>query len=97
MAFYRTDNANGTTNLVHMRFGNRLDPAACSLPDFDYPMEPCRRIVEALCDYRIGETIGGTPLTCDRSMCKRHRTRVGDNRDYCPVHAEKTKAERTQE
>ena len=35
----------------------------------------------ALCDYRVGEG-----KTCDKRMCQAHRTRAGNNIDYCPDH-----------
>ena len=35
----------------------------------------------ALCDYPVGDG-----KTCDKRICKAHRTRVGDNVDYCPDH-----------
>ena len=45
----------------------------------------CRGTSVALCDWPLaGEKTG---QTCDRRMCKDHRTSVGPNVDYCPSHA----------
>lgn len=44
--------------------------------------EGCSAPMVALCD----EPVGGR-RTCDRRVCARHRTGVGDNRDRCPAHA----------
>lgn len=35
----------------------------------------------ALCDYPVGNG-----KTCDRRICRTHRTRAGENIDYCPDH-----------
>jgi hypothetical protein len=42
----------------------------------------CERIAVALCDFATG--YGGT---CDRRICRRHRTRVAAEIDRCPEHA----------
>jgi hypothetical protein len=35
----------------------------------------------ALCDYPVAHG-----KTWDKGMCEAHRTRVGENTDYCPAH-----------
>jgi hypothetical protein len=35
----------------------------------------------ALCDYPVADG-----KTCDKRMCEVHRTRSGNNMDYCPDH-----------
>jgi hypothetical protein len=35
----------------------------------------------ALCDYPVADG-----KKCDKRMCEVHRTRVGNNMDYCPDH-----------
>jgi hypothetical protein len=45
----------------------------------------CGGTATVLCDYPLrGEKAG---KTCDLPLCRKHATRVGPNRDYCPVHA----------
>ena len=38
-----------------------------------------------LCDFEIGETIGGDPITCDAKVCVHCAHRVGE-KDFCPKH-----------
>jgi hypothetical protein len=38
-----------------------------------------------LCDFEIGRTIGGSPITCDAKVCVRCSRRAGD-KDFCPKH-----------
>jgi len=38
-----------------------------------------------LCDFAIGVTIGGDPITCDAPFCVHCARRVGD-KDFCPKH-----------
>jgi hypothetical protein len=45
----------------------------------------CGGTATVLCDYPLrGEKVG---QTCDLPLCRKHTTRVGPNRDYCPAHA----------
>jgi hypothetical protein len=39
-----------------------------------------------LCDFEIGKTLGGDPLTCDENICVHCARRVGD-KDFCPKHS----------
>ena len=89
MPFYRIDQADGTTAMVHMRLAARSTPTACKCDDFANANERCLRMVVALCDHPAGEDLAGNPVTCDRPMCERHRTGVGDDLDHCPRHAAK--------
>lgn len=88
MPFYRTEDGLGT---VHINFGRKGGPAPCVAVDGDLKVFPvprrCNRMSVALCDFPVGETLGGTPLTCDAPMCRKHRTSVGPNVDHCPRHA----------
>jgi hypothetical protein len=38
-----------------------------------------------LCDFEVGKTLGGDPITCDAPVCAKCATRVGD-KDFCPKH-----------
>jgi hypothetical protein len=38
-----------------------------------------------LCDFEIGRTLGGDPITCDAKVCVRCARRVGE-KDFCPKH-----------
>lgn len=38
-----------------------------------------------LCDFEVGRTLGGEPITCDAPVCVQCARRVGDN-DFCPRH-----------
>lgn len=42
----------------------------------------CGKPADYLCDYPIGDG-----KTCDKPICKKCKTIVGDNLDYCPTHA----------
>lgn len=86
MPFYRIDLGEGRTATAHFNFGRKRGPAPCVAHD-DELGERCARMSVALCDAPAGETLGGTPLTCDAPICEKHRTRVGPNLDHCPRHA----------
>ena len=85
MPFYRMD-FDEKPAIVHVNLGRRVAPAPCVAHDEELG-ERCARISVGLCDYPAGQTLGGTPLTCDAPICEKHRTRVGPNRDHCPRHA----------
>jgi ribosomal protein L34E len=38
-----------------------------------------------LCDFEIGRTLGGEPLTCDAKVCVKCARREGE-KDICPKH-----------
>lgn len=38
-----------------------------------------------LCDFEVGRTLGGDPITCDTPVCVHCALRVGD-KDFCPKH-----------
>lgn len=38
-----------------------------------------------LCDFPVGFTLGGDPITCDAPICTHCALRVGD-KDFCPKH-----------
>lgn len=40
-----------------------------------------------LCDFEIGRTLGGDPITCDAPVCVHCARRVGD-KDFCPKHSD---------
>lgn len=65
--------AGGGAAFVCVRGRGRVQK--CAEPGCGDPTTP-------LCDEPVA---GGR--TCDRRMCDAHRTRVGRNRDRCPLHA----------
>jgi hypothetical protein len=87
MAFYRTEDG---SSAMHVNFGRKPGPAQCVSPALEMDNhkigERCGRMSVALCDFPVGKTLGGRPLTCDAPMCAHHRTSVGPNIDYCPRH-----------
>jgi hypothetical protein len=40
-----------------------------------------------LCDFEIGKTIGGEPITCDTPVCVGCAKHVGPDKDFCPKHS----------
>lgn len=55
----------------------------CSVPE-------CRKHASLRCDYpvqRATATRKARSGTCDRWLCERHAKHVGDDLDFCPVHA----------
>jgi hypothetical protein len=40
-----------------------------------------------LCDFEIGRTLGGEPITCDAKFCEGCGRSVGPDKDFCPKHA----------
>lgn len=55
----------------------------CSVPE-------CHRQATIQCDYpvqRATATRKAKSATCDRWLCERCAKHVGDDTDYCPVHA----------
>lgn len=42
----------------------------------------CGRPTNYLCDYPIGNG-----EICNRSICKKHKTVIGEELAYCPIHA----------
>jgi hypothetical protein len=38
-----------------------------------------------LCDFEVGRTLGGDPITCDAPVCVECARRVGE-KDFCPKH-----------
>jgi hypothetical protein len=38
-----------------------------------------------LCDFEIGKTLGGEPITCDEKICEKCARREG-GKDFCPKH-----------
>ena len=48
----------------------------------------CGNRVTKLCDYPLAGKL--TSKTCDMPMCERCAVHVGDNKDYCQVHARAT-------
>ncbi len=40
-----------------------------------------------LCDFVIGTTLGGDPITCDAKVCSKCAKRVGPDKDFCPKHS----------
>lgn len=88
MAWYRTDDGQGT---VHVNFGRKGGPAPCQAPRLSTDSEgfqgKCFRMGGKLCDAPVGETYGGQTLTCDMPLCAKHATHVeGQDLDYCPRH-----------
>ena len=56
------------------------------------PCQFCAAPHTKLCDFPIETrpTVGGGVLvvkTCDKRICDRHATSVGEDRDHCPTHA----------
>lgn len=48
----------------------------------------CRTGIATLeCDYPVGQTLGGDPITCDAKMCASCARQVGEDRDHCPNHS----------
>jgi len=43
-----------------------------------------------LCDFEIGRTLGGEPITCDAKICVKCAKTVGTNRHFCPRHSRVT-------
>jgi hypothetical protein len=39
-----------------------------------------------LCDFEVGRTLGGDPITCDAPVCVHCAKRVGPDKDFCPKH-----------
>lgn len=39
------------------------------------------------CDFVLGKTIGGAPITCDARMCSFCARHVAPDKDFCPKHA----------
>ena len=54
-------------------------------PEVICQVEGCYENHVALCDYPTVDW-----KTCDKRMCSTHRTRIGENVDYCADHAEAT-------
>lgn len=46
---------------------------------------------ELLCDFEIGRTLGGEPITCDAKVCHACAWR-SCGKDFCPEHREKSEA-----
>ncbi|HXI41624.1 MAG TPA: hypothetical protein VNH83_16700 [Bryobacteraceae bacterium] len=40
-----------------------------------------------LCDFEVGRTLGGQPITCDAPVCAKCATHVGSDKDFCPKHS----------
>lgn len=40
-----------------------------------------------LCDFAVGTTLGGEPITCDVPVCVHCAKRVGPDKDFCPKHS----------
>jgi hypothetical protein len=47
----------------------------------------CRNEATLECDYPVGQTLGGEPITCDAKMCASCARPVGADRDHCPDHS----------
>jgi hypothetical protein len=45
-----------------------------------------------LCDFEVGRTLGGDPITCEAPVCVQCARRVGD-KDFCPKHPKEQNAE----
>jgi hypothetical protein len=45
----------------------------------------CGRVANKLCDFPLHGSKTGK--TCDRPICDRCATSVGEDRDYCPPHS----------
>jgi len=43
-----------------------------------------------LCDFEIGKTLGGEPITCDAKVCVKCAKHVGPDKHWCPKHSRKT-------
>jgi hypothetical protein len=39
-----------------------------------------------LCDFEIGVTLGGYPITCDARICVHCAQHAGPDMDFCPKH-----------
>lgn len=39
-----------------------------------------------LCDFEVGRTLGGQPITCDAKVCVYCAQSIGD-KDFCPKHS----------
>ncbi|MGH9728447.1 MAG: hypothetical protein ACRD4V_07635 [Candidatus Acidiferrales bacterium] len=39
-----------------------------------------------LCDFEMGKTLGGEPITCDAKVCVHCAKEVGPNLHHCPRH-----------
>lgn len=86
MPFFRVDSTDGTSHVVHVRLSKRDTLDTCVFPDFDDPLQRCARLAVARCDFPVGKATADGGETCDRPMCRRHRTSVGPDRDHCPKH-----------
>ena len=90
MPWYRIGEP-GHDGAAHLNFGRKGGPAACqawALPGDNVSIGArCLRLSVALCDGPGGTDLDGTPVTCAMPLCEHHRTRGGDNVDYCPRHA----------
>jgi hypothetical protein len=89
MPWYRIGEP-GHDHAAHLNFGRKGGPAPCkaaALPGDNRAIGAgCFRTSIALCDGPVGTDLDGTPLTCDMPICEHHRTKAGDNVDYCPRH-----------
>jgi hypothetical protein len=69
----------GSTAIVCGRGGPR--PPRCKFCPLPYAAHKAT----LLCDFEIGRTLGGEPITCDAKICTGCARRVGD-KDFCPKH-----------
>lgn len=46
----------------------------------------CRKMSTKLCDAIVGQTLGGSDITCDAPICDDHATSRGGASDFCPKH-----------
>jgi hypothetical protein len=52
----------------------------------------CRKGIATLeCDFPVGQTLAGEPITCDAKMCGGCARPVGPDRDHCPNHGSRAR------
>lgn len=39
------------------------------------------------CDYELGRTLDGRPITCDAPICSACARPIGEEKDLCPRHS----------
>jgi hypothetical protein len=76
MPWYRINGAP-----VHMK-GTKMPAPCAAVVEIEGKFTRCAAPSAYQCDWPAG---GGS--TCDLSICGLHRTPVGPNKDYCPMHA----------
>lgn len=65
--------------------GGRVTAILCGRGQRRPKCEDCGHPASILCDYPVKRN--GRPGSCDRKCCAPHSVPVGDELDYCLVHA----------